>query len=139
MREREAFKKFDKVFREEKVWLEMKVNNIEEMVKKMGEIDEMLEVVTKKEKEKEKGGKGTEKEEGEGRTVAAVNNGTKKYTGAMVIITIAKKQVKVMIDSGACETIIALSWVEHLGLKKMIDTRAEVPKDLASVRLGKKG
>ena len=73
-----------------------------------------------------------EKEKGEERTVAAVNNRTKKYTEAMVIIMIAKKQVKAMIDSGACETIIVLSWVEHLGLKKMIDTRAEVPKDLAS-------
>jgi len=43
----------------------------------------------------------------------------KKYTGAMVIIQITKKQVKALIDSGAGEMLIARSWVEYLGLKKM--------------------
>ena len=61
MREREAFKKFDKVFREGKAWLETKANNIEEMEKNVS--DEMLEAVTNKEKEKEKKGKRNGKRE----------------------------------------------------------------------------
>ena len=43
----------------------------------------------------------------------------KKYTGAIVMIQITGKQVKALIDSGACEMLIARSWVEYLGLKKM--------------------
>jgi len=43
----------------------------------------------------------------------------KKYTGAMVMIQITGKQVKALIDSGAGQTLIAKSWVEYLGSKKM--------------------
>jgi len=67
---------------------------------------------------------------------------SKKYTGAMVMIQISGKQVKVLIDSGACETLIARSWVEYLGLKKMIDEDIEAPDNLRGVDgefLGVKG
>ena len=58
---------------------------------------------------------------------------SKKYTGAMVMIQITGKQVKALIDSGACETLIARSWVEYLGLKKMINKDIKVPDNIRKI------
>ena len=46
------------------------------------------------------------------------------------MVTIAKKQVKALVDSGACETIIAMSWVKYLGLKNMINYADRMPEGL---------
>ena len=58
---------------------------------------------------------------------------SKKYTGAIVMIQITGKQVKALIDSGACETLIARSWVEYLGLKKMINKDIKVPDNIRKI------
>jgi len=58
---------------------------------------------------------------------------SKKYTGAIVMIQITGKQVKALIDSGACKTLIARSWVEYLGLKKMINKDIKVPDNIRKI------
>jgi len=61
-----------------------------------------------------------ELEEDEFGIIRMVGKGNgKKYTCAMVMMQITGKQVKALIDLGASEMLIARSWVEYLGLKKM--------------------
>ena len=96
------------------------VDNIEEMVERMGKIDDAIAL---EEKEKE------ERKEGDGIIAATVR---KKYTGAIAIVMIEGQQVRTLVDSGACETIMSYAWVVHLGLKKRINARNKGPKDLAA-------
>jgi len=101
-KERERkMKEFEKAMRKEHKWQEKVAETEEELEQKMKEID----------KELEKDEPGIMEMVGKGNS--------KKYTGAIVMIQITGKQVKVLIDSGASETLIAKSWVEYLGLKKM--------------------
>ena len=84
-----------------------------------------------------------EKTEGNKRresTIAGIEE--RKFTGAIAMVQIRGKQVKALVDSGACATLIARTWVEHLGLNKRVDEEAEVPRDLQGVAgeyLGVKG
>jgi len=124
-KERERkMKEFEKAMRKGHKWREEVAETEEELEQKMKEIDKEL-------------------EEDEPGIMGMVGKGNgKKYTGAMVMIQISGKQVKALIDSGACETLIARSWVEYLGLKKMIDEDIEAPNDLRGVDgefLGVKG
>ena len=48
------------------------------------------------------------------------------------MVEIEGSQVKVLVDSGACETLIASSWVEHLGIKKRM-RKEEAPEGLRGV------
>ena len=88
----------------------------------MEEMEERMDEVDRKAKKKE------EEEEGKAQTIASVE--TKEYTGAIAVIEIAKKQVRVLVDSGACTTLISWAWVEYLGLRKIVNEKEEVPKDL---------
>ena len=64
--------------------------------------------------------------------VASMDKG-RKATGAIAIVEIEGKQVKALVDSGACITIIAKSWIQHLGLKRFMDKRATIPQGLRGV------
>jgi hypothetical protein len=112
---REAFRK---MYREGKSWVEEQAEGDEEAIRKMEQIDEMFDA-----REEE------EEEEGSERTIAGVER-EKRYTGAMAMLTVEGKQIRALVDSGACETLVSETWIKHLGLKKKIDRRAEVPDDL---------
>ena len=71
--------------------------------------------------------------------LASVSGEERVTTGAIAIVEIAKKQVRALVDSGACTTVIAKAWVKHLGLKGLVDTRAKVPDDLKNASGGHLG
>jgi hypothetical protein len=116
-RERKWKREFGNIYRKDKPWINEEAYSMEEMLAKMNGIDDLMEREEK------------EEEEETDRTIAGVER-RKKYTGAMAMITIEGKQIKALIDSGACETIISEPWVRHLGLHKRIDRNDNIPSDL---------
>ena len=43
------------------------------------------------------------------------------------------QQIKTLVDTGMCASMIVLNWVKHLGKGREVDRRVEIPEDLQGI------